>query len=259
MASDGDDFIDLAGANFTRGVLGELEQRVVLREFSGYVTAVDGRVNDGKEATVYLCRSRPGAVAADYLAAKIYRARKFRAFATESRYRNPHKMRDRRLAKAIKGRSRAGQRASHHLWIDREWQALNALFDAGASVPKPYARCDDGVLMEFIGSDDGVGAPALAELRLTPDEAGTVFERVIGDIEILLDCGFVHGDLSAYNVLYADAKPRLIDLPQAVRIDETPDAWSLFHRDVENLCRYVVKCGVDADAMDVALGLWGRR
>lgn len=258
MASDGDDFIDLAGANFTRGVLGDLEQRVVLREFSNYVTSVEGRVNDGKEATVYLCRGRPDVVEAEYLAAKIYRARKFRAFATESRYRNPDKMRDRRLAKAIKGRSRVGLQASRHLWIDREWQALNALFDAGASVPKPYARCEDGVLMEFIGRD-GVRAPALAELRLPRETAQTAFERLLVDVQILLDCGLVHGDLSAFNVLYENDTPRLIDLPQAVEIDETPDAWTLFHRDIENLCRYAAKCGVEVDALDVALRLWSRR
>jgi len=258
MASDGDDFIDLAGANFTRGVLGELEQRVVLREFSNFVTDVQGRINDGKEATVYLCRARPDVVADEFLAAKIYRARKFRAFATESRYRNPQKMRDRRLAKAIKGRSRVGQRASHDLWIDREWQALNALFEAGASVPKPYARCADGILMEFVGRD-GVRAPALAELRLAPASARAAFERLLVDVRILLDCGLVHGDLSAFNVLYQNETPRLIDLPQAVAIDETPDTWSLFFRDIDNLCRYVGKCGVDVDALDTALRLWQRR
>jgi RIO kinase 1 len=159
------------------------------------------------------------------------------------------------MAKAIKGRSRVGLRASHDLWIDREWQALNVLFEAGASVPKPYARCADGVLMEFIGHDD-VRAPALAELRLDLDAATTAFEQLLRDVEILLDCGLVHGDLSPFNVLYENGRPRLIDLPQAVEIDATPDAWSLFVRDVDNLCRYVVKCGVEVDALDVALRLW---
>jgi RIO kinase 1 len=179
----------------------------VVREFSNYVTSVEGRVNDGKEATVYLCRGRPDVVDAESLAAKIYRARKFRAFATESRYRNPAKMRDRRMAKAIKERSRVGQRASHGLWIDREWQALNVLFEAGACVPKPYARCEDGVLMEFIGRD-GVRAPALAELRLAPALARAAFERLLVDVEILLDCGLVHGDLSAFNVQRSGASHR---------------------------------------------------
>lgn len=37
-------------------MLAGLEQRVLLDAFSGYVSAVEGVVNDGKEATVYRCR-----------------------------------------------------------------------------------------------------------------------------------------------------------------------------------------------------------
>jgi RIO kinase 1 len=96
-------------------------------------------------------------------------------------------------------------------------------------------------------------------LRLTPALARTAFERLLVDVQILLDCGLVHGDLSAFNVLYANEVPRLIDLPQAVAIDETPDAWTLFFRDVDNLCRYAAKCGVEVDALDTALRLWQRR
>lgn len=255
---DESESISLVGAQFTRGMLSGLEQRVVLREFSSYVTAVSGMINDGKEATVYLCHTRPDVVDVPYLAAKMYRARKFRAFATESRYLNPEQVRDRRLRKAIRGRTRTGQRASHHMWIDREWQALNLLFDAGASVPKPYARCDDGILMEYLGRD-GAGAPSLAELRLDKQAASHVFERLLGDIDILLACGLVHGDLSAFNVLYLDDEPRMIDLPQAVRINDAPDAWSLFFRDVDNLCKYFAKCGIENDALGLAMRMWQRR
>jgi len=257
MSSYDDESIDLARAGFTRGSLAELERRVVLREFSTWVSDVTRKVNDGKEATVYLCSGRPDAPA-EHLAAKMYRARKFRAFATEGRYINPEKMRDRRLAKAIRGRSREGLRASHHLWIDREWQALDVLFDAGASVPKPWARCGDGILMEFLGRD-GECAPALSELKLGVDAATRALERLLRDVEILLACGLVHGDLSAFNVLYLDDVPRLIDLPQAVRIDDAPDACSLFYRDIDNLCRYFTKCGVGTDALGIARRLWARR
>ena len=48
----------------------------------------------------------------------------------------------------------------------------------------------------------------------------------------------MHGDLSAYNVLYLDDTPRMIDLPQATRIDDADDPWPLFHRDVSNICDY---------------------
>jgi RIO kinase 1 len=256
MSSDNDEWIDLGNAHFTRGMLAELEQRVVLREFSRYVEEVLGKINDGKEATVYLCRARADVVdGGDALAAKMYRARKFRAFSTESQYADSRYVRDRRMRKAIQGRTKKGRAASRHLWIDREWEALTSLFAAGASVPKPYAQCADGILMEFLGVD-GVRAPALAEIRLDPAEAERALASLTRDLEILLDCGYVHGDLSPYNVLYLDGAARMIDLPQAVRIDETPDAWILFHRDVDNLTRYFAKTGVMSDPIDLAARLW---
>ena len=93
---------------------------MLLDAFSGYVSAVEGVVNDGKEATVYRCRPREE-VCDTYLAAKMYRARKFRAFGNDARYVDPHRVRDRRLAKAIRQRSRKGRHVSHRMWIDHEW------------------------------------------------------------------------------------------------------------------------------------------
>jgi len=258
MSSHDDEWIDLGNAHFTRGMLTDLEQRVVLREFSSYIEEVLGKVNDGKEATVYLCRARADvAGGVESLAAKMYRARKFRAFSTESQYADSRYVRDRRMRKAIKGRTKKGKQASRHMWIDREWQALTSLCEAGASVPKPYAQCADGILMEFLGAD-GERAPSLAEVRLERDAADRAFVSLIRDLEILLDCGFVHGDLSPFNVLYLDGAARMIDLPQAVRIDETPDAWTLFHRDVANLARYFAKCGCVSDTWSLVTRLWPR-
>ncbi|MGD8833167.1 MAG: hypothetical protein PVF57_21355, partial [Pseudomonadales bacterium] len=53
--------IDLMGGGFTRGMLAELEQKMVLEAFGRHVAAVEQRINDGKEATVYLCRAVSGA------------------------------------------------------------------------------------------------------------------------------------------------------------------------------------------------------
>jgi RIO kinase 1 len=162
------------------------------------------------------------------------------------------------MRKAIQGRTRKGKRASHHLWIDREWDALNLLHAAGASVPKPYAHCPDGILMEYLGHDS-TRAPALVELHLDPAGAERAFASLVRDLEILVQCGLVHGDLSAFNVLYLDDAPRMIDLPQAVRIDDAHDAWTLFHRDVDNLCRYFAKHGVATDPIALAIRIWQRR
>jgi RIO kinase 1 len=255
MASKEIDSTDLARPAFTRGALAAAEQQVIERDFSSHVTDVVGMINDGKEATVYLCRARADVCGVEHLAAKMYRARKFRAFASDATYVNPDKIRDRRKAKAMRQRTRHGRAAAHLHWIDREWQMLQLLHGAGASVPKPYLQCSDGILMEYVGRG-GERAPTLHELRLSPEQARGAFEQVVRDIEILLDCGVVHGDLSAYNILYLDETPRLIDLPQATRIDDASDPWTLFHRDIANVCEYFRKHGVDVDGLDLALQLW---
>lgn len=249
-----DDYVDLTRPAFLRGSLAAAERHVIEQEFSNYVSDVIRMIDDGKEATVYLCRARP-VVDAEHVAAKMYRARKFRAFSNEATYMNTSRMRDRRLAKAMRKRTRHGRDAAHHMWIEREWQMLELLHDAGASVPLPIAHCSGGILMEFLGTD-GERAPALAELRLAPDVAQRAFEDVVRDLRILLECGVLHGDMSAYNLLYLDGRPRLIDLPQAMRIDDAPDPWSLFYRDVANVCEYFRKCGVDVDSLDLATSLW---
>jgi len=258
MSSKDDDFIDLTRPNFLRGSLAAAERQVIEQEFSSYVTEVVHKINDGKEATVYLCRARADVVGVDYLAAKMYRARKFRAFASDSAYVNTDRIRDRRLAKAMRQHSRRGRLIAHHQWIDREWQMLELLHDAGASVPRPVARAHGGILMEYLG----VGlerAPALAEIRLAPLDMQRVFDSVVRDLEILLACGVIHGDLSAYNIMYLDDRPRLIDLPQAMPIDDAPDPWALFHRDVVNVAEHFSKRGVAVDPLDLALRLWQQR
>lgn len=254
-----DSRIDLLGGQIKRGQLAGLEQKMVLDVFSKHVDRVLGVVNDGKEATVYLCRSHPARVnGADYVAAKVYRSRRFRAFRNNSDYADPGAVRDRRLAKAIRQRSRKGQRAAQHLWVDREWQVLCRLHAAGASVPEPFDHAPDAVLMELVGTD-GVPAPALAGVRLSTGQAQQVLAAVLEDVERLLDCGLVHGDLSAFNILYHEGRPRLIDLPQAVDVDGPADAWSLFYRDIDNLAGYFRRMGVEIDALDVAMRLWRMR
>ncbi|MGD8417901.1 MAG: RIO1 family regulatory kinase/ATPase, partial [Pseudomonadales bacterium] len=248
--------IDLMGGGFTRGMLAELEQKMVLEAFGRHVAAVEQRINDGKEATVYLCRAVSGA-GGGFLAAKVYRDRRFRAFASNSSYTDPGRVRDRRMAKAIRKRTRVGRKVSQRLWVDREWEALRALFDAGASVPEPYDHAPDAVLMEFVGDAEGP-APMLAHTRLTRAEAERAYGSVLRDVALLLECGLVHGDLSAYNILYHRERPRVIDLPQAVGLDDAVDAWSIFYRDMENIGSYFVRQGVPVDTTSDAMRLWQR-
>jgi RIO kinase 1 len=143
------------------------------------------------------------------------------------------------------------------MWVDREWQALILLWQAGASVPEPYDHAPDAVLMEFLGDEEGA-APMLAHVRLTAAEAGRAYALLLEDLALMLDCGLVHGDLSAFNILYHQGRPRIIDLPQAVEVDEVVDGWALFHRDLVNLASYFERQGLSLDPMGDAINLWAR-
>lgn len=252
-----DTSIDLMGGGFTRGMLAELEQKMVLDAFSKHVDRVEHRINDGKEATVYLCSSVADSLDADLVAAKVYRDRRFRGFANNAAYTDTSRIRDKRLAKAVRKGTRTGRKASQRMWVDREWQALNLLWEAGASVPEPYDHAPDAVLMEFLGDAEGA-APMLAHVRLTDSEAERAYRLLLDDLAIMLDCGLVHGDLSAFNVLYHQGRPRIIDLPQVVEVDEAVDGWTLFHRDLVNLAGYFQRQGLALDPMEDAIRLWGR-
>jgi RIO kinase 1 len=249
MADEGS--IDLLSTNYKRGQLAELETAMLLQVFAGSIAAVTGQINDGKEATVYCCLGHQ----AQYYAAKVYRDRRFRAFAKESTYQDPNGVGDRRLAKAIRKRSKIGRRTSQRLWIQHEWQALNRLYDAGASVPEPFDHAPDAILMELIGSDTEA-APMLAQLQLNPADAQRAWHDILEDIEILLHCRLIHGDLSAYNILYHQGRPRLIDLPQVLDTDGPADSWTLFHRDISNIAGYFARQGLEIDALDLAIRLW---
>ena len=248
----------LTSGDFTRGMLADLERGVLLREFggNGLITEVIGRIDDGKEATVYLCRAEAG-VGPDLLAAKVYRPQRFRAFSHGNRYDAGRYKSGSREERAVRRGTRTGRRMSHHSWIEWEWETLCTLADAGASVPYPLASSDDAILMEYLGSETEP-APQLRNVDLERDTARRVFEELVRNLEIFLDCHLIHGDLSGYNVLYADERPWIIDLPQAVDARKHPDGQALLQRDVENLCRVFAPHGIGRDPAGLAGSLWRR-
>ncbi len=68
----------------------------------------------------------------------------------------------------------------------------------------------------------------------------------------------VHGDLSAYNVLYWQEDVQIIDLPQAVNPYQNPDAWDIFRRDVTRLCQYFQRYNLGNHPEKLAATLWDR-
>jgi RIO kinase 1 len=228
------------------------------------ITDVLSRVKGGKEANVYCCAAHP-ATGLDLIAAKIYRPRQFRQLRNDSRYRQGRSyldergkvVRDERLLVAIQKKSSTGQELVHNSWLEHEFQTLKVLYEAGVDVPRPVSHGNNTILMEYLG-DANLAAPALQAVRLDSDEVQPLFERLMHNVELMLANQRIHGDLSAFNVLYWEGDIRLIDFPQAVAPAENPDAFELLERDIRRLCQYFERYGLHSDPAATARDLWAR-
>jgi RIO kinase 1 len=212
-------------------------------------------VKSGKEATVYCCKAHP-ATGLDLLAAKIYRPRENRGFSKDTVYQQG-RMLDKRLSRAAANRSRAGVAAQFASWIDHEYETLHLLYSAGADLPRPLAQVGRAMLMEFVGDRQSAALP-LSRVTLSRDEARPLFRRLLHNIELWLACDRVHGDLSPYNILYWEGNLKVIDFPQAVHPQVNPHSYELLLRDVENVCGYWQRYGVQANPRRITDDLWVR-
>ena len=227
-----------------------------------WITDVLQRVKGGKEASVYLCRSGP-AIEAPLVAAKVYRPRSLRNLKNDGQYRVGRTDLDgdgNAIVKdgdlhAMQKRTAYGEELRHQSWIAYEFQTLESLYAAGADVPRPYAMENNAILMDYIGDIDNA-APTLNSVTLEHDEVRPLYERVIHDIDLLLSNERIHGDLSAYNILYWDGDITLIDFPQVVQPESNPAAWTIFLRDITRVCQYFASQGLRRDARRLAADLW---
>jgi RIO kinase 1 len=225
---------------------------------SGLISEVMELVRGGKEATVFRCRAgeRRGG---GYLAAKVYRPRRYRRFRDDADYQSGRVILDARARRAAKKRTAFGHEVHQGLWVAAEFETQQMLFDAGVDVPRPVECGGDVIVMEWIGDDTGP-APQLKDVKLSAPDAAAMFRRLLGNVETLLAHNRIHGDLSPFNVLVRHGRPILIDFPQAVDPRMNRNAYMLLHRDIDNLCRhFATRYGVaEANATRIAGQLWSR-
>lgn len=227
-----------------------------------WISDVLRKVKGGKEASVYLCRS-DAAIQAPLVIAKVYRPRALRNLKNDGQYRTGRVDLDESgnvivedgALHAMQKRTAYGEELRHQSWIAYEFQTLETLYAAGADVPRPYTMAKNAILMDYIG-DLGSAAPTLNSVRLDPDEVRPLFERVIRNLDLLLSNQRIHGDLSAYNILYWEGEISLIDFPQVVPPESNPEAWMIFLRDVTRICQYFASQGLKRDARNLASDLW---
>jgi len=211
------------------------------------LAAVDtelGILKTGKEADVFLIRRGVPEGRSCLLAAKRYRDAGHRMFHRDSGYLEGRRTRESRVNRAVAGRTAFGRQAIAGQWAQAEFSALARLHAAGIPVPYPAQILDTELLLEFIGSADGIAAPRLAETRPGPAELAGLWDHLVQALVALARDGLAHGDLSAYNLLVHEGRLVMIDLPQVVDVIANPRGAFFLTRDAENIGRWFAAHGL---------------
>lgn len=209
-----------------------------------------GVLKEGKEATCSLVERRARDDDRSHLlVAKRYRKVKQRAFRNDAMYR--HRTGNSHADKAILKRTDLGLEIQEHVRAEREFDVLCALWSAAVPVPYPIWRFGTELHVEFIG-DDGVAAPRLVAARLDATAATEALHLILDACADMLAMGWVHGDLSPYNVLWHDERPVLIDFPQTMDLGTHPMALDVLHRDIVTMCEWARRRGATPPDPDEA-------
>lgn len=208
----------------------------------GHFDVLHGIVQDGKESKMCVAErfTDEGSI---YLAAKIYPVE-------AASYRNMQRylFGDPRF-EGIKN----NRRSIIFNWCKKEFKNLTKAHKLGLHVPLPIAFEKNVLLMQFLG-DDFVPAPRLTDVKLA--DPGNVLDYLVNAMNRLWnEADLVHGDLSAFNVVYWDRMPYLIDFSQAV-LTSHPESEELLRRDVYNVLnhfkkRYDITRDADAIVADI--------
>jgi RIO kinase 1 len=228
------------------------------------ITDVLAVVKGGKEASVYRCAAHPS-TNMDFVAAKVYRPRMFRQLRNDKLYRQGRvtlkadgkavKKSDQRVMRALGKKSAFGVQTAHTSWLMYEYKTLQLLYSMGAAVPEPLAAGENAIMMEYCGNAQ-LAAPTLNTIVLAPEEPEPLFNETLRNVELMLQHNLIHGDLSAYNILYWEGYITLIDFPQVTDSHANTEARFIFERDVTRICQYFASQGLERDANAIVDVLW---
>ena len=194
------------------------------------IDTIDFPISTGKEGNVF----RGVSCDKNYVAIKIYRisTSTFKHITNyiigDPRFKSIHKTR----------------RDIVYAWTKKEFLNLEKLLMADIRAPRPIAKINNVLVMEYIG-DSEKSAPLLKDVELKDPE--NTFLTLIDFIsKMYKKVELVHGDMSAYNVLIYKDKPYIIDLGQGVLL-EHHNAHEFLKRDIHNIVRFFKKYNIEDD------------
>ncbi|NKE36379.1 serine/threonine protein phosphatase [Natronococcus sp. JC468] len=113
---------------------------------------------------------------------------------------------------------------------EREHEILEELYP-DVAVPRPIDQNRHAIVMEKM---DGV---ELSRAKLEADQVLGVLDLLVGEVAGAYEAGYVHADMSEYNVFVNEGGVKVFDWPQAVPTDHA-NAEEFLERDLENLLGY---------------------
>ncbi len=82
-----------------------------------------------------------------------------------------------------------------------------------------------------------------------------IFDSIIDQVFTLYRAFIIHGDLSAYNILFYQNEPWIIDFPQAIDFASRPSRHKVLRkgrpillRDITNIVKFFEQHGIPAEA-----------
>ena len=128
-------------------------------------------------------------------------------------------------------------------WVEREYRNIEKAKFIGIPVPEPITFLNNVLVLEFIGNNGEI-APRIKDKN--PIEPEGFSNEIFKNIKKFYHAGYVHADLSGFNILNYNEKPVFIDFSQATPL-ENPVSNEFLERDVHNICEFFRKLGIKID------------
>jgi len=195
----------------------------------GYFEGLESTISPGKEANIFSAKRKDGS----RVMVKIYRLE-----ACDFNHMYDYIKEDPRYTD-IRGK----KRKTIFFWVQREYRNLIKAREANVSVPTPLTFKNNVLVLEFIGKEDIIAHRLSVDKPKKPKE---FFNKIINNIKKLYKAGFVHADLSPFNILNNNQEPVFIDFSQATTLKNSR-AEEFLKRDIKNICTYFKKLSLKVD------------
>ena len=190
-------------------------------ESDGYIGSLIGPVGSGKESYVFL--------STDYKGRKV--AVKIHRHNIQSFNKIPVYLR-------LRGSKTGGFLKKIDDWSRFEYNFLEKAFNIGVNAPEPYRLFGNIIVMQFIGEDL---VPARLAIKDTDFDVDSWYTKLVGFIVKMGKRGFIHGDLSPYNILNFNGEPYLIDFSQSLKLTSLTKEFLI--RDIRNINNWFSRLG----------------